>query len=129
MMVDDDHIRCGGALPHPRDEAVVVSRALDSEARLGGRRYIVPERKIFGQIFELGAIAGVGPSRPVANDRQKHVLTHSAVAQQAGAVVGELVEPMETEIVRAPFHTGGGEWNAERTAENGQVFEVDLLLQ
>ena len=123
MMVDDDDVGRGGALAHPRDEAVVVARALGAEAGVGGRRDVVPEREVLRQILQLGAIAGLGARRPLADDRQEDV-----VDRRAGAV-GELIELVEAQVVRAPLHVGRGERDAERVAQRGNVLEVDLLLQ
>ena len=36
---------------------------------------------------------------------------------------------MDAEVIRAPLHAGGGEWEAERVAQRGNVLEIDLLLQ
>ena len=43
-MVDDHQVGLGGALPHSRDEALVVPGTLGSEARFGGGGHLVPER-------------------------------------------------------------------------------------
>src|SRR5439155_26951058 len=90
MMIDDDEVGGGGALAHARHEALVVARTLGAEARLGSRRYLVPEREIFGQILELGSVAGRGFRRPVADDRQENVVRRRADAN-TGAI-----EAMET---------------------------------
>ena len=74
VMVDDDHVGRGRALAHPGHEALVVARAFSAEAGFGGRRHLVPERQILGQILELGAVAGLGPRGPLPDDRQKDVV-------------------------------------------------------
>ena len=83
VMVDDDHVGLGGALAHPRDEAVVVARALGAEAGLRGRRHVVPERQVFRQVLELGAVAGLGARRPLAD---RSAGSTSCDARGAGAV-------------------------------------------
>ena len=49
MMIDDHDVRRRGALPHARDETVVVARAFGAETRLGGRRDLVPEGRSSGR--------------------------------------------------------------------------------
>ena len=57
VVVDDHDVGGCGLLPHPRDEAVVVSRTIRSEAGLCGRRHVVPERQILGKVLELSTVA------------------------------------------------------------------------
>ena len=66
VVVDDDDVRFGGALAHAGDEAVVVARALGADAVLGRRGDVAPERQIFGQVLDLGAVAGLGVLAPSA---------------------------------------------------------------
>src|SRR5206468_12107912 len=56
VMIDDDHIRGGGAAAHRRHEAVLVARTLGAEARICRRRYFVPERKVFGQSLDRKSV-------------------------------------------------------------------------
>ena len=123
MMVDDDHVRFGGALAHLRDETFVVPFALGAEARVRGRRDVVPERHVLRQILQLRAIAGFSLRRPLADDRQEDV-----VCGGTDAVV-DLIETMETEVIRATFHIGRRKRDAERLPQRGNVFEEDLLLE
>ena len=76
VVVDDDQVGLGGALPHPRHEALVVARALGADAGFDGGRDLIPERQIFRQVFQLGAVAGVGARGPFADDRQKDRVGH-----------------------------------------------------
>jgi hypothetical protein len=124
-MVDDHHVGGGGALPHPGDEAFVVLRALGAETGVGGRRDLVPEGEVLRQILELGAVAGFGALRPLADDRQKDVV-------RGERVLGALRQPIElvqAEVVGAPLHVGGGERDAERVAQRRDVLEVNLFLE
>ena len=123
VVVDDDDVGFGGALAHAGDETVVVARTLGAQARVGGRRDLVPERQILGQIAQLRAIADLGPGGPLADDRQKHI-----VDRRTGAVV-ELIELVQAHVVRATLHARGGEGNAEGVAQRRDVLEVDLLLE
>ena len=63
VMIDDDDVGVGGALPHARDEAVVVARTLGADAVFGAGGDVVPERRVLRQILELGAVAGLGARR------------------------------------------------------------------
>ena len=124
-MVDDHHVGGRGALPHPRHEAVVESRALGAEAGLRRRRDLVPEGKIFGQILELGAIAGLGPA-----DHSRMIGRKTSCA--AGTLTAPSVsvtELVQAEVVRAPLHVGRGERDAERLAQRRNVLEEDLFLE
>ena len=123
VMVDDHDVGRRGALAHPRDEAVVVARALGAEAGVRRGRDLVPERQILGQILELRAIAGIGPRRPLADDRQEDVVDRRPDA------VGQLIELVHAQVVRAALHVRRGERDPERVAQRGNVLEVDLLLQ
>ena len=71
VVVDDHDVALGGALAHPRDEALAVARAVGAEAGLGGGRHLVPQRQVLGQLGQLGAVAGLGLRRPVLDDRQE----------------------------------------------------------
>jgi hypothetical protein len=100
-------------------------RALRAKARIGRRRDFVPEGDVLGQILELGAVAGLGAARPLADDRKKDVV-------HAGQVLGAVGQPFElvqAEVVRAPFHVGRGERNPERVAQRRDVLEVNLFLE
>ncbi len=121
MVVDDDDIRRGGALAHARHEAVVVARTLGAETGVCRRRDLVPEREVFRQVPQLGAVADLGPRRPFPDHRQEHV-----VHRGAGAVL-QLIQLVQAQIVRAPLHAGRRERNAQRLAQRRNVLEVDLL--
>ena len=75
MMVDDHDVGGRRPLAHPRHETVVVARTFGAEARFGGGRHLVPERDVFRKILDLGAVAGFGRCRPLADDRQEYVMT------------------------------------------------------
>ena len=83
----------------------------------------MPEREVLGQILQLGAVAGVGARGPLADDRQEDVVDRGADA------VRQLIELVDAQIVRAPFHVGRGERDPERLAQRGNVLEVDLFLE
>ncbi len=46
VVIDDHHVRLGGALAHARHEAVFVARTLAAETVLGGRGDGRPDRQI-----------------------------------------------------------------------------------
>src|SRR4051812_18360535 len=123
VVIDDDDVRCRGALTHPRDEAVVVARALGTDAGFRRRGDLAPERQILGKVFEFGPIAGLGPRGPLADDRQEHVLRRRAVP------LAQLVQPVQADVVRAPLHVRRGERNVQRLLQRWDVLEVDLFLE
>ncbi len=63
-MIDDHDVRLGGALPHLRDVAVMELRTIRTDAVLGAGRDVVPERQVFRQILDFGAVTGVGRLTP-----------------------------------------------------------------
>ncbi len=67
VMVHDDHVGLRGALTHPDDETLLKARTLRPDAVLGRRRDVVPERQVFGQILDFGAIAGLGLPGPLVD--------------------------------------------------------------
>ena len=123
MVIDDDDVGRCGALPHPGDKAVVVPRTFHAEAGLGGRRHLVPEREIFRQVFELGAVAGLRSLRPLAHDGQEHA------ARGPIGILAQLTEPMKAQIICAAFHACSGERHAKRIAQRRDVLEIDLFLE
>ncbi len=123
MVIDDDDVGFGGALPHLGDEAFVVARALGAQTRLGGRGDVVPEREVLRQVFDLSAVARFCARRPLADDRQKDVI------RRGPRRLVDLIEPVQAEIVRAALHVGRRKRDVERFAQRWNVFEVDLLLE
>src|SRR3970040_2407775 len=71
MMVVDNH-QAGPPRPpvHLRQEAAVELRALLPRAGLAPRVNARTERKSFGQVSELGAVAGLGLLLPVTDARE-----------------------------------------------------------
>ena len=67
VVIDDDDVGLRGALAHLRDEAVVELRAVGADAVLAGRRDLGPEGQILGQVVHLGAVAGLGLTRPLVD--------------------------------------------------------------
>jgi hypothetical protein len=125
MVVDDDHVGFGGALPHPHDEAVVVARALGPDAVVGRRRNLVPERQVFRKVFDFRAIARLGLVRPLLEDPD----VDGFVERADRGTLAEGLESVEAEIVAAALHAGRLERDAERLLEDRQILEEDLLLQ
>ena len=60
VVIDDDDVGLGGALPHARDEAVVVARTLGADAVLGVAAMSFQNGESSGQVLDLGAVAGLG---------------------------------------------------------------------
>ena len=132
VMIHHHQIGVRRALPHLRHEAVRVARALGAHAILGRGGDLAPERQIFRQVVDFGAIAGVGVRGPRFDDRQEHLRgrlaeqPHVPGAFRRGA---ERFEPMETEVVPPALHVGGRERQAERLPEDREILEVNLFLQ
>ena len=123
VMIDDHDVGCRRALAHPGDKAVVVPRAFGAEAGFSCGGHFAPERQIFGQVLELGAIAGLRTAGPLPDDREEHPVVRGA---------GRLVQPiqaMQAQVVRAPLHAGRGERHAEGIAQRRNVLEENLFLQ
>ena len=121
MVVDDDHVGFGRALAHQRQEAVTVTRTLGAETGVGIGGDLVPERKILGQVTQLGAVAGLRPRRPLLDHRQQDVvadLDQSAVRSGIAVHRVAIILPaMETEVVRPSLHQRGCEGNADGLAQ------------
>src|SRR5437870_2751154 len=94
MMIDDDDIGCRGALAHAGHETLIMAGTFAAEARFGGCRDLVPERQVFGQILDLSAIAGFGPSRPLLDDSEKHAIFYQS--PRAATCCGTFVQLIET---------------------------------
>ena len=132
MMVDDDDVGFGGALPHASDEAVGVAgtRRADTVLRAGGD--LLPEGQILGQVLDFGAVAGLRVRQPSFDHAQMVGVVrarHERREGGLGTLLPERVEAMEAQIVAAPLHVGRLEVHAERLAEHGQILEIDLLLE
>ena len=81
----------------------------------------MPERRVFLEAAQFGAIAGVGDAAPLVDRRDE--------VHRRGGMRAQLIEAMQAEIVRAPFHAGRAERHAERRSQRRDVLEVDLLLK
>ncbi len=133
MVVDDDDVGLGGALAHARDETFVVAGTLGAEARVGLGGDLVPERKVLGQIAQLGAVARLRFLRPAVDDGEQHAIAR--LDQSAGGrrvtvdAVSVELPPVQAEVVAAPFHQRRFERDAERLLERGQILVEDLFLE
>ncbi len=125
MMVDDDDIGFRGAGSHLGHEAVVEARTLGPDAVLARRGDVGPERQVLGQVFHFGAVARLGVARPLVDQ-----LDDAGVLARVdrGALL-QRVEAVEAQVVPASFHIGRGERHAKRLAQDGEILEVDLLLE
>ena len=102
VVIDDDDVRLGRAVAHASDEAVRVPRALATQALLGRRGDLAPERQVVRQVLDLAAVArrrGAGPLRdrlePLAIGRR-----------QSGLRFAQAIEPVPAEVVGAALHVG-----------------------
>ena len=124
VMVDDDDVGRGGALPHPGD----VSSRRSAGTRCRGR--CPRSRRPRARTRDPRADPASSARSPVSVrvDHSRMIGRNTSCDRRAGAV-GQLIELVEAQIVRAPLHVGGGERDAERVAQRGNVLEVDLFLQ
>jgi hypothetical protein len=128
VMIHDHHVGGGRLLAHPRHEALVVARAFGAETGFGSGRDFIPERKILGQVLELGAVAGRRPAGPFPDDGQKDIMHHGAWPERRRGFV-QLIEPVQAQIVRTALHVRRGERDVERVAKRREVLEEDLFLE
>ena len=135
-MVDDHDVRIFRALTHARHEALVVTRAVSSQAVLRASRHVVPERQVFGKVCNLGTVARLCAGRPCVDDGEEHprVVRRRKSRQRRRhpryrGLVTERLEPVQAEVVRASLHAGGLEGDAERPLQHREVLEIDLLLE
>ena len=115
----------GGAVAHPRDEAVGVARALAAEALLARRRELGPERQVVRQVFDLGAIAGLRRRQPT----RRSGASAPIVLRQRRERLDQPFEAMQAEVVRAALHVGGADRVPERARQRRHVLVEDLILQ
>ncbi len=109
------------SLPHPRHEAVGVSRALAAEAVLRGGRDVVPERQVLRQVGQLGAVARLGARRPVLDEGHRDA--RLVVARPI--VEAHQLEAVQAQVVAAALHARGRE-RAQRTLQQRHVL-VDQI--
>ncbi len=125
MMIDNDEIRLGGALPHARDETFAVSRTLGADAVFRARGNAGPERDVFGKLFEFCAIPGLGARSPRVEQRDPG---RGGFEGSLRALPKALVA-VQAQVVAPPLHAGGLEWGAKGLPQKRKIFRVDLLLK
>ncbi len=64
MVVDDHQLRLQRAPPHAGHEAALEEGAARPEPRLRRRRDLAPERRVVGQLGQVGAVTGGCPRHP-----------------------------------------------------------------
>ena len=132
MMIYDHDVGLGRALAHADDEAVLVTRALHPHTVLGCRRDVVPERQVFGEVLDLGAVASLGRLGPLVDHAQVvDVAVGVARTRARGLKAGraQRVKSMQAEVVPTPLHVGRGKRDSKAVAQNRKILEEDLLLQ
>ena len=93
------------------------------DAVLGRRRDVVPERQVFGQILDFGAIAGLGVPGPRVDCLDVVGVARGSRELEAGSRgnrIAQGLEAVQAQIVPAALHVGGGERHAERLAQDGR---------
>ncbi len=128
VMVDDHDVRLRRALAHQRDMAIAVARALGAETGVRVGRDLLPQRKVFGQVAQLGAVAGCRGPGPVLNHREED-RSFGRFEESAGFRRFKRLKAMEAQVVRAAFHQRRRERDAQRLAQCRQILEEDLFLK
>ena len=130
VMVDDHHLRLERLAARLHQMAARVFGAARSEAVVPRRGDLRPQRMRVGEIGNLGQITGGGARRP-----GHHALEgpRGRLWQQRAAAQGLLQlclsEPMHAQVIAAALENGDIHRHAQRTAEQGQVLVVELILQ
>ena len=114
-----------GALMHRGDEALIEFRAFLAGASVAARVEAHPEIGIVGEKCELGAIAGFGQLRPIA-DLAERVDFFEAFEHR---LVGHLMRFDAAEKIRAALHHRDFEFRREMLLQKRNVFLIQLLLQ
>ena len=125
VMIHDDNVGLRGAVAHARDEAGIKVRTLLPRTGFRPRIDVAPERKILGQVRQLGAIAGLSSLRPV---RYFFKVIHLIEAAEDRRV-SRTMKPLQAKIVVAALHVGGSEFLGHDALEKRNVFLHQLFLQ
>ena len=128
VMVDDDEVGVEGAAAHVGDEAVFPVWAGGAEAGFGAGVELVPERRVLGEVLELGAVAVGGGALPGGDVVELLDLFKAGEEWR----VAKGVEFVPAEIVGAALHVADAEGAvvvAEQRFKEGDVFEVELFLE
>ena len=121
VVIDDHHVGLGSLLPHLRDVAVAILRTIVAEAGFRQRRHVVPQRRVFLDLADLGAVAGLGAAPPLVDRRDE--------VHRRGRMRAQLIETMQAQVVGPALHVGRGEGHPKRGAQRRNVLEVDLFLE
>ena len=124
VVVDYDHVRFRGLLPHAKDETAIVVRALGSDALIRRRRQVAPGGEVLRELAQLRAVAGLRGLRP----RGDGVEDGRFLAHREGRIAQELLEPQQAEIVLPPLEEGDLRIDAERPQKR-HVLLRELLLE
>jgi hypothetical protein len=65
MVIDDDQIALGRAFFHARDKALEMLWAIATQALLGVRGDLLPQRQVVRHVLDFSPIAGLRFGRPV----------------------------------------------------------------
>ena len=104
MMIDDDDVALHAAAAHFGDEAALELAAFLSDAGVGARIELVPERAGLGEFGKFRAVAGGGCLFPGGN---RAILLDLLQAAEHG-LIGEVVELLAAQIIVAAFHVADG---------------------
>ena len=123
VVVHDDEVgflRCTACFDHV---AFLVDRAFTAKTVVSSRRDKRPDARIFRNLDQFGAIAGLCPVSPLPHRVQ--------VIEECGRryLAGNGVEPMQAKIVGTAFQQRRFDWPTCGLADQWQVSMVELVLQ
>src|SRR5215472_4461306 len=97
MMVDDDDLSFLRLATHPSHEALLEVIATGPDPRLARGCDLTPRGRVFGQIGQLGAVAGLRALGP--GDDAGELCATRVFSDETG-----LLETSKTDVVREPLH-------------------------
>ena len=125
MVIDHHQIRRLGLPPRLIHMAILQQRAVRTQAIVGGGCHPGPNAAVFGDIRNLGQIAGMGHRSPIADAGQMSCLLPTGQATRAA----HLLQTIETQVIRPPLEQGGLRRPAQSLGNQGQVLVKQLVLQ
>ena len=125
MMIDDDDVafRCPPA--HLGDEAAIELLALCSNAAIGAGIEFRPQRAVFRQLRQFGAIARLGCLLPVVNNSKLIDLLQPIQHR----LRRQVVKPLAAKIIAASFHVADAQLANMLGEKWRHILEEELFLQ
>ena len=125
VMVDHHHVGGERVAPRAHHEAVAVIRAALPEAVVARRRGLRPDRRVFGHVGEIGAVAGGAESGEALDPVQLRRLFPCS----GPAFGNRATQAIEADVIRPPLQQRGASPRSQRLAHRGQIAVEELVLQ